>query len=49
MKIFICIQYFKYSNGWDIIFELHTWMFMFNTQKSDCFYAKLHHNNSVEM
>jgi hypothetical protein len=35
--IFVNIQYFKYLNRWDIIFEWHTWMFMFNTQKSHNF------------
>jgi hypothetical protein len=32
--IFIRIQYPKYSNKWNFFFEWHTWMFMFNTQKS---------------
>jgi hypothetical protein len=31
--IFVRIQYLRYSNGWDIIFEWHTWMVMFNTKK----------------
>jgi hypothetical protein len=35
--IFLRIQYFKYLNGWNIFFEWHTWMFMFNTQKSHTF------------
>jgi hypothetical protein len=35
--IFIHIQYLKYLNTRDIIFEWHTWMFMFNTQKSHNF------------
>jgi hypothetical protein len=30
--IFVCIQYFKYLNKWNIIFEWHIWMFKFNTQ-----------------
>jgi hypothetical protein len=30
--IFIDIQYLKYSNGQNTIFEWHTWMSMFNTQ-----------------
>jgi len=32
MNEIICIQYFKYSNGWNIFFKKHMWMFMFNTQ-----------------
>jgi hypothetical protein len=32
--IFVGIQYFKYSNGWNIVFEWHTWMCMFNIQSS---------------
>jgi hypothetical protein len=35
--IFVYIPYIKYSNEWDIVFEWHTWMFMFNTQKSHSF------------
>jgi len=35
--IFVCIQYFKYSNGWDIVFEWHMWMFMIDTQNSHSF------------
>lgn len=26
--IFGHIKYFKYLNGWNIVFKLHTWMFM---------------------
>jgi hypothetical protein len=40
-KIFVCIQYFKYSNDWDIIFEWQTWMFMFNTQWIKLFLCKI--------
>jgi hypothetical protein len=35
--IFVSIQYLKYSNGWDIAFDWHPWMFMCNTQKSHNF------------
>ncbi len=35
--IFVCIQYFKYSNIWNINFKCHTWMFMFNTKKLHSF------------
>jgi hypothetical protein len=35
--IFVHIQYLKCSNRGNIVFEWHTWMFMFNTQKSHNF------------
>jgi hypothetical protein len=35
--MFVCISYLKYLNELDIIFEWHTWMFMFNTQKLHSF------------
>jgi hypothetical protein len=31
--IFVCNQYLQNSNIWNIVFEWHTWMFMFNSQK----------------
>jgi hypothetical protein len=45
---FLCIQYFKYLNRWDIIFEWHIWMFKFNIE-NHIFYVKFHHNNCTNL
>ncbi len=34
---FAPIQYFKYSNGWHILFSWHMWMWMFNTKTTHNF------------
>jgi hypothetical protein len=47
--IFVCIQYFKYSNGRDIFFELICECSCLIHTKIAWFYPKLYHDNCVDL